>query len=122
MQGKCGKVKIQGILLEIYQGKKEASEKDKAKEWVSSVKYRCKIWKTHKRDGYSFIYILNFKRCLNRNQKLSEGEYVKNYQEMGSNLRKLTKRQTRGRTIKWEINSFRFHLRNCGENVEKMQY
>ena len=103
-------------------GKKEASEKDKAKEWVSSVKYGCKICKNQEKDAYCFntVYIGGFRRHLAQKHKLSEGEYIKQYGEAGSNPPKLTKCQMCGRTIKREMDSFRHHLLTCSKNVEKV--
>ena len=118
------KLKFKEYYSRYIRGVKEANKKDKAKEWVSSVKYRCKICKNQEKDAYCFntVYIGDFRRHLARKHKLSEGEYIEQNGDAGSNTTKLTKCQMCKTTIKREMDSFRYHLLVCSKNVEKLRY
>ena len=123
-KGNVEKFNFQEYYSRYIRGKKEASEKDKAKEWVSSVKYGCKICKNQEKDAYCYStgYIGGFRRHLVRKHRLSEGEYIEQYGEAGSNPPKLTKCQMCGRTIKRELSLFKSHLKQCRKNVDRLQY
>ena len=117
-KGNVESIKLKEYYSRYIRVKKEATEKDKAREWVCSVKYGCKICKNQK----NYMYACELKRHFAQKHKLSEEEYVKQYGEIGSNPPKLTKCLMCGRTIKREMSLFKNHLTDCWKNVDKLRY
>ena len=70
-KGNVEKLKFKEYYSRYIRGKKEASKKDKAKEWVSSVKYGCKICENQEKDAYCYstVYISDLKRHLAQKHK-----------------------------------------------------
>ena len=121
-KGNVEKIRYKEYYSRYISGKKDASQKERAKEWVSSVKYRCKICKNQNKVEYSSVYISDFKKHLMKAHNSSPEEFVKQYGKAESNPPKFTTCQMCGRTIKREMNSFRNHLYVCKGNVEKLLY